>query len=493
MPSGQRRSLAFVAIIAPLLLVGGLSQTSRQATAGDSSGPTVVPAGVDLDTPAVVAADTGDVDLFTPGATTARPATYRNSLGHRTLSGYGWSPDIPVGGGGGSSAPAAAASAPGTLQVFTKGSTGVLLEKTSTSPGAWSPWTSVGGLPTGRAAAAAPGRRQLDVYSPQADGSVWIRSADTVGTRYRWSPLGGALAPSSGVAAVATAGGSTVVVRRADNTLWSRSRNASGQWSDWVSLGAQQTLSDPAVASSAPGRLDIYVRGVDNALWYRSAGAVVTQWQSLGGQLTSGPAASAPPSGGPVTVVAMGAGGVYLSGQHTLLEATGTWSGWQPVPALTTASWNPHVKCWATLTTVAGVLGPARNASGGATFEAGGFAPGIPVKNTATPPCAVGRVWEYVEIHDLRVRLQFSSGLAGDGDRVGWLADPTQPLGPMTQIHGEISQGLIAAGAAPASPAPDTLIDVQGFVYWDPAHVNEEWHQFTGWEIHPLTGWRPAR
>ncbi len=35
-----------------------------------------------------------------------------------------------------------------------------------------------------------------------------------------------------------------------------------------------------------------------------------------------------------------------------------------------------------------------------------------------------------------------------------------------------------------------TLIDVQGFVYWDPNHVTEHWHSFSGWELHPLTAWR---
>src|SRR5436305_1698072 len=35
-----------------------------------------------------------------------------------------------------------------------------------------------------------------------------------------------------------------------------------------------------------------------------------------------------------------------------------------------------------------------------------------------------------------------------------------------------------------------TLIDVQGFVYWDPDHLTAQWHSFNGWEIHPLTAWR---
>jgi PKD repeat protein len=35
-----------------------------------------------------------------------------------------------------------------------------------------------------------------------------------------------------------------------------------------------------------------------------------------------------------------------------------------------------------------------------------------------------------------------------------------------------------------------TLIDFQGFVYWDNNNVNSAGHSFSGWELHPLTGWR---
>src|SRR5713101_6356708 len=35
-----------------------------------------------------------------------------------------------------------------------------------------------------------------------------------------------------------------------------------------------------------------------------------------------------------------------------------------------------------------------------------------------------------------------------------------------------------------------TLIDFQGFVYWDPANLGAADHSFSGWELHPLTGWR---
>src|SRR5437867_12876763 len=39
--------------------------------------------------------------------------------------------------------------------------------------------------------------------------------------------------------------------------------------------------------------------------------------------------------------------------------------------------------------------------------------------------------------------------------------------------------------------AASTIIDFQGFVYWDgPSCCSAQDHSFSGWELHPLTGWR---
>src|SRR5437773_511 len=69
------------------------------------------------------------------------------------------------------------------------------------------------------------------------------------------------------------------------------------------------------------------------------------------------------------------------------------------------------------------------------------------------------------------------------------------------RIHIEIDHDWKAARYCGASTACDdaavnsqttssSVLDVQGFVYWDPANVNQQWHSFNGWEIHPVTGWR---
>ncbi|HEX9197633.1 MAG TPA: hypothetical protein VF906_07555 [Candidatus Bathyarchaeia archaeon] len=69
------------------------------------------------------------------------------------------------------------------------------------------------------------------------------------------------------------------------------------------------------------------------------------------------------------------------------------------------------------------------------------------------------------------------------------------------RIHIEIDHDWKAAKYCGASTACDdvainsqttssSVLDVQGFVYWDPGNLNQQWHSFSGWEIHPVTGWR---
>ena len=59
-------------------------------------------------------------------------------------------------------------------------------------------------------------------------------------------------------------------------------------WSNWQSLGGVLT-SDPATVSWGDGRTDVFVRGTDNALWHKWFNGTWSGWESLGGVLSSGP------------------------------------------------------------------------------------------------------------------------------------------------------------------------------------------------------------
>ena len=67
---------------------------------------------------------------------------------------------------------------------------------------------------------------------------------------------------------------------------------SANSWSNWEDLGGVLT-SGPGVSSWAANRLDVFVRGTDNALWHKWwNGSSWNGWESLGGVITSAPTAA---------------------------------------------------------------------------------------------------------------------------------------------------------------------------------------------------------
>jgi hypothetical protein len=156
------------------------------------------------------------------------------------------------------------------------------------------------------------------------------------------------------------------------------------------------------------------------------------------------------------------------------------------------------VQCTPVRTSLPEILGSQQNAAGGATEAGGRFQPhlrGLAQQHLLNPPCAVEATPTFVEVHDVVVVSPPSPG--GDGDIVANLTDPNRsdiasPL--MKSLRAEIDGTWLNAHVAPAAfPPVGTHIDVQGFVFWDPGHVDAAWHFFSGWELHPVAAWRPAR
>lgn len=167
-------------------------------------------------------------------------------------------------------------------------------------------------------------------------------------------------------------------------------------------------------------------------------------------------------------------------------------------PHVTTAavalkSWNSHVVCVPVLTTLSKVLGTQRSPLGGATLAGGGFKPGIPDRRSTNPPCAVAGVPTLVELH--KVTVGTCAKINTDGDWTCELKDPSIPAtvpADFHSIHIEIDGNFRAKGWAPSIPPGGTLIDVQGFVFWDPDHVTAAFHHHSGWELHSFIAWRLA-
>ena len=180
--------------------------------------------------------------------------------------------------------PAAVSWGPGRIDVFARGTDNALYHKWY--DGNWSGWESLGGMLTSGPAVCSWASGRLDVFARGTDNAPGPQVVSTT-----TGPVGSpsAAASSSDPAAVSWAHGRIdVFAEGADNTLHHRWYD--GNWSDWESLGGSLT-SGPTVSSWAPGRLDVFARGTDNTShhkWYESNWS---DWESLGGGLTSDPAA----------------------------------------------------------------------------------------------------------------------------------------------------------------------------------------------------------
>lgn len=163
----------------------------------------------------------------------------------------------------------------------------------------WSGWQRLGSMDTlsGPGLSWEPTRR-LDVFVRRTDNQLFVYQYNP--TTNAWEgpwPLDAQI--SSSPTAIALANGPVhVFARGMDNALWHRWYD--GGWQNWESLGgplggqiSPDPESGPSVASWGPGRLDVFVRGTDDAVWRKwsaNGGASWSNWESLGGVVTSSPA-----------------------------------------------------------------------------------------------------------------------------------------------------------------------------------------------------------
>jgi hypothetical protein len=212
-------------------------------------------------------------------------------------------------------------------------------------------------------------------------------------------------------------------------------------------------------------------------------------------------------------------------------------------------SWNPKVGCTPVLVTVEQIVGNQTSPLGGATQQGSVFNPGItspygpdntkrwltPSSSTPPgwispgPPCTFTNangtvVSAFVQINGVQRGFRaeedwnstFQTINGGTPYPNGPQSDSTFNIltpgyGPcsstnttscMHTLHSEIDHDWKGASYCGPFTACDnstlvaqtaaykSLIDVQGFVFWDPDHLTEAAHSFSGWELHPLTAWR---
>ena len=233
------------------------------------------------------------------------------------------------------SSPAVTAQNANSLDLFVNGTDGALHHKYGTGT-TWTASTSLGGNSTADPAATSRAAGYLDVFTRGTDGALWSRNTTNNGTSWSaWYKIGGQLAPGTGPAADAQNTNSLdVFAQGTDHVLYYTHWNGA-TWSAWHSLGGTLT-SSPAATSPGNGAIDVFVRGTDGAIWERTTtngGTTWSTWASLGGQLASGTGPAACSQGSRLDVFAEGTNGALY--QKT---STGSWSGWTSLGGALTSS-----------------------------------------------------------------------------------------------------------------------------------------------------------
>jgi len=158
-----------------------------------------------------------------------------------------------------------------------------------------------------------------DLAYTAANGSVYIGNA--LASAPSETALGGHLL--GGPAVTFEAGSFSLLAvfgRGTDNALWWDHQTAPGTWSGWQSLGGRLTSKPAAAADNSSGTLTVAARGVGGEVWQRSlTSSGWGAWTDEQGLLLAGtaPAVAYDPSGH-LLVVAVGVGhDVYLKPEGT--------------------------------------------------------------------------------------------------------------------------------------------------------------------------------
>ena len=193
---------------------------------------------------------------------------------------------------------------------------------------------AVVGAPVGSGAPAAcsPNGIGLDLFIRGADDHLYLKTS-TDGTSWTGTSyyLGGGLTSGPGATVRDTTNGLvTVFVRGTDGAIYYRDGSGTS-FGHWTSIGGQTAAGKaPAVCSwNSDGRLDVFVTGADGLLWHKSytnTAGWADHWDSLGGTLTSGPAATATSDGGnQIGVFVAGVNSTVFYKHYTSSSGWGSW------------------------------------------------------------------------------------------------------------------------------------------------------------------------
>jgi len=222
------------------------------------------------------------------------------------------------------------------VHLFAQGTDQALWSKYQSGSG-WSGWQSLSGSLTSSPAVTSPGSGLIDVFARGTDGALWSRTTTNNGATWNaWYSLGGQLPVGTGPAACSWGSGRLdVFVQGTDGALWHKWYTGTS-WSSWESLGGALTSSPAAATAPGSSSIDVFVRGTDGAVWYKDwNGAAWSSWQALGGQIPAGTGPAACSWGsGRLDVFTQGTDGALW---HKWWNGV-KWSGWESLGGSLTSS-----------------------------------------------------------------------------------------------------------------------------------------------------------
>jgi len=190
-------------------------------------------------------------------------------------------------------APAVCSQVANSLDLFVRGTDNALWWAHDAN-GQWSAWQSLGGkLTADPAAVYLPDVGEMHVFVRGTDGALWWKFTWNGGASWSaWSKVGGQLLEGTGPSACYLGMRMDIYVTGTDHALWQKTVTYNGEtstWNYWRSFGGKLT-SSPAAQSYGTDSIDVLARGGDGALWdklTRDNGASWA-WYKIGGGLLAG-------------------------------------------------------------------------------------------------------------------------------------------------------------------------------------------------------------
>jgi subtilisin family serine protease len=204
--------------------------------------------------------------------------------------------------------------------------------------GTWGPWASLGGniLAGTSPAACSPASGQTDWFVVGTNHQLYYTSNGGSS----WTNLGGSLT-SSPAAVSPSAGVIDVFARGTTGALYQKHYSGS-TWGAWTNLGGQIPAgTSPAACSWGASREGLFVQGTNGALYQNTWTGTWSGWTSLGGSITSSPAATSPTSG-VMDVFARGTTGALYQKHYS----GGTWGAWTNLGGQIPAGTSPAACSW---------------------------------------------------------------------------------------------------------------------------------------------------